>query len=674
MKRFLPVVVLMALVWAGCGGKKSSTSTTVAVTISPTTASIAGGATQQFTATVTNTTNTAVTWEVNGAVGGNATIGTISTSGLYTAPTVLPSTTTVSVTAVSQADTTKSATATVTLTAPPIVISISPTTATLVAGTQQQFTATVSGGSTNVAVWSVNGAGGGNSTVGTVSSTGLYTAPLSPPKESITVTATSQDNAAFTASAPVTVEFGTASLNGHYVLLATQRDNSSGTGFAFRGGTFVADGKGNITGGVTDFNSSAGLAANVAISSGTYTVGADGRGTATIVDANGSHTFAFALTSNARGQLIEFDNAGVTSGYLRLQDQTAIATLSGPFVFSLFGDNAGPFAAVGQLSFTAGNITGTEDVSNLGTPQQIPSITGTYSVGTSGRGTMSLSSILGTTTFAFYIIDTSNVALVDIDSVGVRTSGSAYSQTTTTFSNSSLGSNVYFTSGDVAAGTKPYGQAGRFDTNSAAGQFANGVFDVNNAGVATSNTPFATGNYSVSTTGRGTMFNGTSNFIFYLASTKQGVIMQSDSGIVASGLLLQQQTGITGVTGGFEFVVAGATPNGATLQAIDAQVTTSGLGVLNGTGDMNATGKPVTSTASPAALTGGFALGANGRAVTGNNNNLKLTAPINGAPTIVSSDSYVFYFVSPDRFVLLTSDSGAVLSGIAERQCSDCTF
>src|SRR3954467_9612211 len=109
-KQFLSFVVLMALVWAGCGGKKdTSTTTGVAVTISPTTASIAGGATQQFTSTVTGSTNTAVTWQVNGTNGGDAIVGTINTSGFYTAPAVLPSKTTVGVTAVSQADTTKTA-------------------------------------------------------------------------------------------------------------------------------------------------------------------------------------------------------------------------------------------------------------------------------------------------------------------------------------------------------------------------------------------------------------------------------------------------------------------------------------------------------------------------------------------------------------------------------------
>ena len=50
--------------------------------ISPTVATLATGQTQQFTATVTNTTNTAVSWSVDGIVGGNASVGTVSTSGL----------------------------------------------------------------------------------------------------------------------------------------------------------------------------------------------------------------------------------------------------------------------------------------------------------------------------------------------------------------------------------------------------------------------------------------------------------------------------------------------------------------------------------------------------------------------------------------------------------------
>ncbi len=56
----------------------------VTVTVSPGTASVsAGGGTQAFTATVENASNTGVTWQVDGVTGGNSTVGTISTAGLY---------------------------------------------------------------------------------------------------------------------------------------------------------------------------------------------------------------------------------------------------------------------------------------------------------------------------------------------------------------------------------------------------------------------------------------------------------------------------------------------------------------------------------------------------------------------------------------------------------------
>jgi hypothetical protein len=92
----------------------------VTVSVSPTSGSlqVGSGNTQSFTATVGDTLNTQVTWQVNAITGGNATVGTISTAGVYTAPATLPSPTTVTVTAISSADSTRSASATVTITAP----------------------------------------------------------------------------------------------------------------------------------------------------------------------------------------------------------------------------------------------------------------------------------------------------------------------------------------------------------------------------------------------------------------------------------------------------------------------------------------------------------------------------------------------------------------------------
>jgi hypothetical protein len=99
---------------SSCGGGSSSQ---VAVTLKPTVAIVTVSQTTTFTDTVTGTTNTAVTWEVNNTAGGSATIGTISATGVYTAPVQVPSPATVTVSVVSQADTTKSASAQVTVVA-----------------------------------------------------------------------------------------------------------------------------------------------------------------------------------------------------------------------------------------------------------------------------------------------------------------------------------------------------------------------------------------------------------------------------------------------------------------------------------------------------------------------------------------------------------------------------
>lgn len=92
----------------------------VAVSVSPTSGSLQAGSvtTQPFTATVADTLNTQVTWQVNTMAGGNATVGTISTAGVYTAPATVPSPATVTVTAIAAADSTRSASATITITAP----------------------------------------------------------------------------------------------------------------------------------------------------------------------------------------------------------------------------------------------------------------------------------------------------------------------------------------------------------------------------------------------------------------------------------------------------------------------------------------------------------------------------------------------------------------------------
>ena len=115
----------VCLLLGSCGG--SAPPPPVAVTVNPNPTSVAIFTTQQFTATVNGQSSTAVTWEVNGVTGGSQTTGYISASGLFVAPSGVPTTssgngkvttTPVTVTAVSTANPNSSGSATVTILPP----------------------------------------------------------------------------------------------------------------------------------------------------------------------------------------------------------------------------------------------------------------------------------------------------------------------------------------------------------------------------------------------------------------------------------------------------------------------------------------------------------------------------------------------------------------------------
>lgn len=76
----------------------------IMVNVTPGSASVQVGAAQQFQATVSGNANQAVTWKVNGIPGGDSSVGTITSGGLYAAPNAIPTSGSVTVSAVSVAD------------------------------------------------------------------------------------------------------------------------------------------------------------------------------------------------------------------------------------------------------------------------------------------------------------------------------------------------------------------------------------------------------------------------------------------------------------------------------------------------------------------------------------------------------------------------------------------
>src|SRR5262249_34031322 len=146
-----------------------------------------------------------VNWLVNGLSGGNSSVGTISSSGLYTAPAAVPTTAAITITAQSSFQPTATANASVSVLPVSISVSISPTNASVLTGQTQQFRASLSGTSNTAVKWLVSGILGGNASVGAISAAGLYTAPSTVPTGSVTVTAQSAANSSSSATASVSV-------------------------------------------------------------------------------------------------------------------------------------------------------------------------------------------------------------------------------------------------------------------------------------------------------------------------------------------------------------------------------------------------------------------------------------------------------------------------------------
>jgi hypothetical protein len=178
----------------------STDTRTVIVAVSPANVTIQTNGVEQFTASVVGTPINDVVWSL--AEGASA--GTLSATGLYTAPATAPAGgSTFHVVATSQADTTKSATATVTVLAPSPVtsINVTPSAASLKTNSTYQFTALINGNPSTAVTWAVAAGGVG----GTISATGLYTAPSTTGRDAVTATATADTTRSATAAVTVTL-------------------------------------------------------------------------------------------------------------------------------------------------------------------------------------------------------------------------------------------------------------------------------------------------------------------------------------------------------------------------------------------------------------------------------------------------------------------------------------
>jgi hypothetical protein len=520
----------------------------VSITISPTSAKLRPSASQHFSVQVTGSSNTTVSWSISGTGCTGSSCGAITQAGLYTAPAIIPNPAVVKVTATSQADVSKSASAQVSI-ATPVSVKISPTTALITVGAQRQFQALVTGSSNLAVTWTVGGAGCTGSGCGTVSSSGLYTAPATVPNPAnVRVTATAQADSSESASAAVTVApSNNSKLNGQYAFLFKGFDR---VGVYEAAASFIADGNGNVTSGIEDINRTSGPQTGLAIS-GSYQVGDDNRGTLTLNSKLGTSIYAFALNGTAKaGSLIESDNSGaVGSGVIKVQDATAFdpSVFSGGYAISLTGIDAegARIAAIGSIFPSGvGTISGSSlDVNDAGDAMPtFATFSGTYSMNATGHGTLTF--VIpgfdgGTFNFALYAISANEYFLVSIDPVsggnpifaGMLEAQTALPFLTSSFKGASIfdltGSNGSFS--QVTVGRMQFDGAGNIQVQ----------FDQNSGGNITI-AGVLTGAYSIQLNGRGVLTldneqtGARSVWILYATAPNQAFVLNSD-GSVGSG-------------------------------------------------------------------------------------------------------------------------------------------
>jgi hypothetical protein len=713
-------VGLVGLEACGGGGASSTNATVISVVLSPPAISIAINTSGNITATVnlsttTVNTTTAVTWMVNGVAGGNSTVGTIVPSatnlqvGVYTAPSVVPATNNgqVSITATAPMDPSNSTdtqvvtsnTATVTITAGQGLL-VTPAGQTVPAGGSFQFSATLNSVPDPNTTWTISSTNGGD--IGTIDvDSGLYTAPRAPPPGQM-VTITAKDGA-ITATAVATIVYSDASLKGPF---AFAYSGGTGANFLAVAGSFVADGQGGIVSGVEDIeNFSTGISVQISIQGGSYLVGPDGRTRASLnTGGQAGTTLEFALISNQRALVIRFDQNAVASGTIDQQDLNALtnsnSVVSGPYVIGVAGEDlnkntmgvAGKFTASGTGLISAANtIFDVNDGGTVTTPTTVPtssvSISGVYGFDSAfpgtGRGTLTLTLTTHTSTnnsnsnqqlqFALYVVDSTHLRLVEIDHNALLAGDVLSAPTGNSFSGATLAQANYVLTASGSSSTGAYA-AGAVFKSDGAGNITGGTFDSNNAGTLGANTTIATCAYAVdATTGRidlrlftatGACSAGASansaEFALYQTTHGSALILEIDASAISSGMSFQQAASPAAVTGSFAVNIAGQgtaqNVAGAIPQDAVGQLTLAGAAVSKGTLDINNfnavfSGDPVSTTSTIAAPD------ANGRS----------TATLNATnPTV--GFSLIFYLIDANRALLLDQDKTRVGTGFVARQ------
>jgi putative Ig domain-containing protein len=552
-----------ALTWTGC-----SSSSAISITLTPPSASaitINQGQSQAIAASVANDiSNGGVTWSLSG---GGTLLNPSKTSVTYQAPASLASDITASITATSVADSTITAGLAITVDA---VLSI--VTTSLPVGSQDvpYFGVINAGGATGPFTWTLQtgslppGLTLSSSTTDSIVVSGTPTA-LGTSKFTMQVT----DSTGTVATQALSI-----TINPPPPLSVATKLLSPGTvGVNYSQTLQAASGTPPYTWQITAGSLPAGLALNnsAGVISGVPTTVQVSSFTVEVTDSSvpTQQTASAILSITIKPSTV--NNAELNGTYA--------------FLVSGFSPN-GHFVAAGSfVADGAGDIaSGVIDTNDPASLQLAQGFTGSYAIGSSNLGTMTL----GTApprSFALSMMANGNAKIIEFDDktgTGTRNAGVLLKQSTSAFTAGQiLGNYALGFSGTDASGAR-YAFEGAMSADGVS-HFSGGLLDSNDAGVTQNNVGF-TGTFSgiSAANGRGTATisiagQGTTSYSFYIVSATQLLVMEIDqvngqTSPIVSGSMLQQSGPALNGTGVLE------------TSAISGGLTQSQVGAFTGNG------------------------------------------------------------------------------------------
>jgi hypothetical protein len=571
----------------------------------------------------------------------------------FTAPALVPADNIVTITVTSTADPTKSVSANVTI-VPAISVTLTQAPpSSMPTSSQATVSATVANDPQNKGVdWTVSCSGsscGSFNPAHTASgATTAFTAPASlPASNTVTITATSTADPTKTVSATVTI---VAPIS----IAFTQSPPSS----------MLTSSKATVSATVANDAQNKGVDWTVTCggsSCGSFNPAHAASGATTIFTAPASVPPGNIVTITATSTA---DPTKTVSATVTITNLGLATLLKGQYAFSFQGTDTngiGNYAAVGSITADGlGNISAGEEDFVDTISQYETTLTGTYTIGTDGRGKMTLTTtdtgigVKGVQTLSFTVVTPQRALVIEFDSFATS-SGSLDLQTPSDFSLASIsgGYSFAFSGLDYTAVTTM--ALGGMMTADGAGNISSSANDLNDGGNVTANS-FTSGTYTAPDSfGRGTAALGSSKFTYYVVNSGMLKFIEEDDTALTAGLALGQGStpfSNSSLSGNFAFTVVGQNY----LNATAAPLVAGGLFICDGNG--NLTGGTVDANnagiVTNGTLAGTYTIASNGRG----------TLNFTGGGTSGLSQ-FAIYLTANQSALILELDTDLTTSGAA---------